>query len=277
MSLSSWFSGSTKAEEAILARLQRLQKDSRDWPSAIAELLEVVPSGTRLRCKDRRVLEVILSLCNVELHPLRRAGPEKTVPLLRATSRLLGARGLYALLPKYSLQCFMQVFHHQRPQAGRLSGGGGAPPPSYAQPPVIAALLRLFLRIVEPASESADDEKAERANKLHFETNGGVDCLAALVESFGPGPRQFLHVEVACLALQLAESLLVTRAHTSDYSLVRHPVQHGRRGSAMAGHRPAMAIFAVPWLAIGTAPQIQPRGHVAAPPEAAHVAILAAF
>ena len=47
MSLSSWFSGSTKAEEAILARLQRLQKDSRDWPSAIAELLEVAPLALR--------------------------------------------------------------------------------------------------------------------------------------------------------------------------------------------------------------------------------------
>ena len=47
----------------------------------------------------------------------------------------------------------------------------------------------------------------------------GVDCLALLVESFGSGPRRFVHAEVASLALRLVESLLLTRARSTDYRL----------------------------------------------------------
>ena len=156
------------------------------------------------------------------LHPLRNAEPERAILLLRATSRLLlAARGLYSMLTKYSLQCFLQVFHHQRTQ-----DEPSAAHPIYAHPPVFTALLRLFLSIIEPVSESAEEERAERANKLHFDANGGVDCLAALIESFGSGPRHFLHVEVASLALQLAESILVTREGTSDYTLTLSLLGH---------------------------------------------------
>ena len=211
-----WLSGSAKAEEALLARVAKLQKDSREWPRVLADFLELVPEGHRLRCKDRRVLEVVLSLCNSELNSQGNVDADRVILLLRATQRLLGARGLYSLLPKYSLQCFMQVFM-PRPQAD--SSTRAAAPPIYAQPAIFAALLRLFLGLVEPASESTDDEKAERSNKVHFDSNSGVDCLAALIESFGCGPRQFLHVEVACLALRLVESLLLTRARTTDYGL----------------------------------------------------------
>ena len=134
-----WLSGSATAEEVrvesaiqgLLVRVAKLQKDAREWPRVLAEFLDLVPEGHRFCCKDRRVLEVALSLCDAELNPQGSADAGRVILLLRATQRLLGARGLYSLLPKYSLRCFMRCFMPQ-PRA--------AAPPIYAQPAVLAAL-----------------------------------------------------------------------------------------------------------------------------------------
>ena len=97
---------SAKVEASILSKVQKLKTNREGWQSVIEEFLTLVPAtGAPLRCRDRRVLEVVLQLCAEELRD-----PQPTVtPLLEATRRLLGARGLYALLPKFSIACLVDA------------------------------------------------------------------------------------------------------------------------------------------------------------------------
>ena len=70
---------SAKVEASILSKVQKLKTNREGWQSVIEEFLTLVPAtGAPLRCRDRRVLEVVLQLCAEELRD-----PQPTVtPLL---------------------------------------------------------------------------------------------------------------------------------------------------------------------------------------------------
>ena len=80
--------GLSAAPDSLVGRLLALGRDSRGWQDAVADILRAVPPGEQLaRCKDRRVLEVMLSLCEAQLLPY--PGETRGVCLLlRATARL---------------------------------------------------------------------------------------------------------------------------------------------------------------------------------------------
>eukprot|EP00966_Prymnesium_polylepis_P050143 1160791-Prymnesium_polylepis.2 len=72
--------------------------------------------------------------------------------LVDATGRLLGAKGLYAQLPRYPLASFVDA---ARPAVGNT---------------LTAPVLQFFMAVVHLSGiSSAEDEKLERACKMHFE------------------------------------------------------------------------------------------------------------
>ena len=211
-------------EAAILARVYSLQKDTTGWPSVIHEFLQAVPPGTTLRIKDRRVLEMVLTLCEQEMLRMglcerSPAESEDMAMLIDATGRLLSARGLYAHLPRFSLRGFVD--------AARPSPNNALVPP----------LLQYFMTVVHFSGVTcADDERLERAAKLHFEACGGVDLILELLCHFGavdgppvdnpPGTaRLILHY-----TLQILQSLMLVHVATTEYSTLTKRVRWSQTG-----------------------------------------------
>ena len=56
-------------------------------------------------------METLLALCGSELSVTRQTDCDGKTPmkLLRLTTRLLGARALYAALPRFPLDCFIRA------------------------------------------------------------------------------------------------------------------------------------------------------------------------
>ena len=110
-----------------------------------------------VRCRDRRVLEMVMTLSEQELLRMglcerSEVEAQEVAMLIDATGRLLSARGLYLLLPRYSLRGFVD--------AARPSADNALVPP----------LLQFFMTAVHLSGvTSSDDERMERASKLHFE------------------------------------------------------------------------------------------------------------
>mmetsp|Transcript_51287 Transcript_51287/g.169956 ORF Transcript_51287/g.169956 Transcript_51287/m.169956 type:complete len:219 (+) Transcript_51287:1780-2436(+) len=104
---------------------------------------------------DKRILEMMLCLCETEL-----ACPSPSIgPLLSATARLLGARGLYALLPRHPLQPLLR---------GCLPPPHGVASAVGEGPTRLGALLDLVLAIVRlpDASQRRREARARRASAL---------------------------------------------------------------------------------------------------------------
>ena len=138
---------SAALNNAVLARLQRVARDY----SAVSEVVAEVERSSLSLLSDKRILEMMLCLCETEL-----ACPSPSIgPLLSATARLLGARGLYALLPRHPLQPLLR---------GCLPPPHGVASAVGEGPTRLGALLDLVLAIVRLPDASGDaDEKLERA------------------------------------------------------------------------------------------------------------------
>ena len=196
---------SAALNNAVLARLQRVARDY----SAVSEVVAEVERSSLSLLSDKRILEMMLCLCETEL-----ACPSPSIgPLLSATARLLGARGLYALLPRHPLQPLLR---------GCLPPPHGVASAVGEGPTRLGALLDLVLAIVRLPDASGDaDEKLERAARAHFHLCGGAAALASLVGSLGTAaPRlRSLRREVGEPLLEILVSLLSTREASTEYGL----------------------------------------------------------
>ena len=186
-----------KPTEAELAA-QRLVglKDPRAWPEAVSHLLRTVAPGETLgKCKDRRVLESLLSLCEAQLSPYP-SGSLDTIMLLRAVARVLGTRALHAFLPKVSLG-FLARAGAELVRAA--SGGSGGEEEETLLPAGVASatlteLIGVYEAIVElpGAAATAEEERQERQARSALEASGGVAEVvgaAAIAAAVGTGDR----------------------------------------------------------------------------------------
>lgn len=192
--------GASAQEEAISARVLSLQRDTSNWPHLLSEFVSLVPPGAPLRCKHPRILQVVLTLCADQLtsspHP-------STSLLIDAATRLLGAKSLYAHIPRIPLRPLFDLA-------------------ATADASLLPSLLGLLLAIIHPTGiASSGDEKLERANKLHFDRSGGVELVLATLDRFSwpnePHDAE-AHTRIVTLSLQLLQSLLVIRSVTTEYA-----------------------------------------------------------
>ena len=242
-------SQSERESDAIVARVLRLGSDPRGgWAETIEELLATLPPETPLRCKDKRVLDVMFSLAEAQLLPY--PGPVRDVSnLLRATTRIIEcARGLYALLPKFSLDFLF------RSASGLLRGE-----PDTAR--LLAEMLAVCIAIVNLCGASgAEDDKLERAARSHFHAEGGTasvfellaastvyevsetrlrsatagaiasrSALASAAAAATNNPFDGLTDVVPLLALRVLEALLLVRPANTEYAIVVAAVEHAVR------------------------------------------------
>ncbi len=228
--------------DAIIAKVLRLSSDTRGWAEVIEELLATLSPSTPLRCKDKRVLEVVLSLAEAQLLPY--PGPVRDVSnLLRATTRILErARGLYALLPKFSIDFLFRSFN------GLLRGE-----PDTAR--LLAEMLAVCVAVVNLRdADGADDDKLERAARSHFHAEGGTasifellaastvyeaaaaagaaasrSALTTAAAAATNNPLDGLTDVVPLLALRVLEALLLVRPTNTEYAIVAAVLEQAAR------------------------------------------------
>ena len=186
-------------------------------------LLRAIPPSIQVRCKDRRVLEVLLNLAEAQLLPYPGAVGDVS-NLLRATTRLLEARGLYAQLPKFPIDFLF------RSASGLLRGE-----PDTVR--LMAEMLAVCVGIVSLRDASgADDHKLEKAARTHFHASGGTACVFDLLRATAGADRsgsasaasgvEGLDDVVCLLALRVLEALLTLRPSNTEYPIVLAILQH---------------------------------------------------
>ena len=239
------------ALQLLCSRLSGLTKDPRGWQEVMLLVLRLVPEDTALAgLKDRRVLEMLLSLCEANLLPYPSLD-DGTQHLLQATRRLLATRPLYAHLSRFPLAFFAAAATlllraaTQDEDAWVAASRANTDDSDAIKPTTAWALLvelvgvllaAVQLPVVDNAAASSEDARLEAAGRSHVEAAG---LLATTFEVLAAGTAaskaandaiRALADEAVGRALNVLHALLVARPEHTDYRVVvtvlGHAVDH---------------------------------------------------
>ena len=165
-----------------MARILALHKEPRGWREVVDEILR---AGAPASCRDKRVLEQLLSLCDAQLNPYPAEGTS-TAYLLDATARCVGLEGLYSKLAGLHIEVFFSA------TTNILS----SPAIGAAEASLLLQRIMdiLYAIVAAPASVapgapplSPEAERHERSARSHFHASGGTESLVELSAHMGWG------------------------------------------------------------------------------------------